>query len=168
MQLARKMDAGPIYAQETVPLRGDETKQALADQLADLGKDMLLKHLPSILDGSAQLTQQDASNASYDQLITKADGKLDAMDWNQPVASLNRQVRAYAGWPRTRTSINDIDVIITSSHASQEIGTAGTLRLSSKELGIYGSDGLLIIDTLIPAGKREMSAQAFRAGYQLQ
>ena len=167
MQLAAAMDSGPIIAQETVTLRGDETKQALADQLSNLGKDMLLRHLTAVIAGSNPATAQDDSQAQYDQLIAKDAGRLDAAAWQRPVATLERQIRAYAGWPRSRTTIGATDIIITQAHVAPGAGSPGSLWLESKSFGVHGKDGVLVIDSLIPAGKKEMSAAAFLAGYHL-
>jgi methionyl-tRNA formyltransferase len=167
MMLAAEMDSGPIVAQETVLLRGNETKQALADQLLNLGKDMLIQYLPAILDGSLRAYTQASNRAHYDQRIAKDAGKLDDEAWKRPAAELERQIRAYAGWPRSRTKIGATDVIITSAHVAPGVGSPGTLWLEGRSLGVHAKDGILVIDSLIPAGKKEMSAAAFLAGYHL-
>jgi methionyl-tRNA formyltransferase len=163
MKLSEKMDAGPIYARESMPLNGMETKQALADQLSTIGTNMLLKHLPAILDGSAESVPQDESHATYDAHISKADGVI---NWSKPATQLEREVRAYAGWPRSRTTIGTTDVIITAAHLSKGSGEPGSLRINGKQLGAYCGEDVLVIDSLIPAGKREMPAAAFLAGYK--
>jgi methionyl-tRNA formyltransferase len=164
MQLSLKMDAGAVFAQRSVSLQGNETKQMLADMLSDIGKEMLIEYLPAILEGTIKSHPQDDSMASYDQLISKDAGTI---KWDQPVELLDRQVRAYALWPRSRTKIGSVDVVITSSHVAQGSGEPGCVRRDGKQLGIHASDGVLIIDSLIPSGKREMSSQAFLAGYRL-
>jgi methionyl-tRNA formyltransferase len=168
MQLAAKMDAGPIYAQEIVTLMGNETKQELADQLAETGKSMLLANLPGILDGSLIPKAQDDSLATYDARITKSQGALGVLDWKQPAETLTRRIRAYHGWPRTRTTIGAVEVIITEAHSIAGTGAPGSLYLENKQLGIHTGDGILIIDSLIPAGKRAMSGTAFLTGYTPQ
>jgi methionyl-tRNA formyltransferase len=163
MQLGQKMDAGPVYAQETVLLRGDETKQQLADQLLGLGKDMLLTYLPQILEDRIKPQDQDEKNATVDGRISKADAVL---DFTQKTAEeLAREVRAYAGWPRSRVMIGTTEAIITSAHAEDVSGVAGALWIDAKKLGFFCRQGVLVIDSLIPAGKKEMPASAFLAGY---
>lgn len=162
MGLVKKMDAGPIYAQTKVALSGDEAKQALADKLLNVGKDMLLANLPAILDGSLEPHEQDDTQATYDPLIKKEDGEL---DWQQPAAFLARQVRAYASWPKSRANIGGRDVIVTAAHATAGSGTPGVVYLDGKTLGMYTPDGILIIDKLIPTGKKEMSGADFLLGY---
>lgn len=164
MQLSAEMDAGPVYAQETVLLHGDETKQQLADQLLNIGKDMLIHYLPDILDGKLEPAEQDNTQATTDELISKENSELTFVD--QTAEQLEREVRAHAGWPRRRAKIGTTEIIITSAHAHEAAGVPGTLNLDDGQLGVYAKEGLLVIDTLIPAGKKEMSAQAFLAGYK--
>lgn len=163
MRLSEKMDAGPLYAREKVSLNGEESKQALAGELAAIGTTILLEHLPAILDGSAQAAPQDETGATYDAHITKADGII---DWSKQAARLEREIRAYAGWPRSRARLGGTDAIITAAHTADGSGTPGELRIERKELAVYCGEGLLVIDTLVPAGKREMPAAAFLAGYK--
>jgi len=164
MQLAEAMDAGPIYAQEVVPLEGTETKQQLADQLLGVGKDLLIKYLPSILDGSLPGKPQEKVEATYDKQIKKEVGELDI---TKPAAQLEREVRAYAGWPRSRVKLGTTEVIVTKAHVLEQNGTPGTLWLEGKHLGVYCAEGTLAIDALIPPGRKEMTAEAFLAGYPL-
>lgn len=165
MQLVEQMDAGPVYAQEIVPIKGDESKQALADTLLNSGAQLLIKYLPAILDGSLQGKAQDDLDATYDKQIKKGVGELDP---TKPAAQLEREIRAYAGWPRSRLTLGTTEVIITKAHVAADVnGTPGTLWLQDRELGIHCAEGTLIIDALIPPGKKEMPAQAFLAGYPL-
>lgn len=162
MQLAAKMDAGPVFVQQKLSLEADETKQALAARLGELGRDMLLSALPGILDGSLSPKDQNNDDASYDERITKEDGVL---DFHKPAARLVNEVRAYSGWPRSRTTIGTTEVVIVQAHQAQGTGTPGTLWLDDKQLGIRTASGILVIDKLIPAGKQVMTAEAFLAGY---
>lgn len=166
MQLVRAMDAGPVYAQQRVSL-GNETKQALADRLVTLGQSMLLEHLPAILDGTLTPQAQPETGASYDQRLSKDSGRIGAADWNQPAATIERQVRALAGWPRVSTTVGSTDIIITAAHVAPGDGQPGSLWIEDRQIGLYTAAGLLIIDKLIPAGKKEMSGHDFLLGYKL-
>ena len=162
MQLAAEMDAGPVYSQTTIELNGDETKQVLADELQRLGAEMLIRDLPKILDRTLLPTKQDDSLATYDGRISKADGLL---DFNRPALTLERQIRAYASWPRSRTSINGMEVIITKAHVMPSGASIGAVVNNNGQLGIGCSEGILIIDELMPVGKKVMSASAYINGY---
>lgn len=163
MQLVPKMDAGPVYVQAKIPLNGNETKASLAAQLNEMGAQMLLDHLPAILSGTLQPIQQDERKATTDQQLSKSDGVL---DFDQPAEHLVRQVRAYGGWPRSHCHICTTPVIVTAAHAADGTGATGALWVIDKQLGFYCSEGMFVIDCLIPAGKKEMSAHDFLLGYQ--
>jgi methionyl-tRNA formyltransferase len=163
MKLAPEMDAGPVYIQDSLLLTGDETKQDLADQLSQMGADLLLANLPAILDGSLQPTEQDSDFVTIDQMISK-DAAI--LVWQLPAAVLVRQIRAYAGWPRSHCTIGTQQVIITAAHVGLGEGTPGTIHLANKQIGMQTSEGVVVIDSLIPAGRKEMSGAAFLAGYK--
>ena len=166
MQLASQMDAGPIYAQSEVELSGQESKQDLADKLLDVGSAMLSEVLPGILNGSVVALPQDNSAATYDSLINKSDGQL---DFTKPALRLAREVRAYAGWPGSRTSLAGVDVTVTAAHAvpTRVPNRPGHVEIIKDEgnLMVNTEDGYLCIDRLRPAGKNEMTAAEFLRGY---
>jgi methionyl-tRNA formyltransferase len=164
MQLTVEMDSGPIYAQQSLDLTGQETKQALCDNLQALGTKMLLEVLPGILSDQLQPAPQEPDQATYDHLITKSDGRL---DYAKPAVRLEREVRAYAGWPRSRTTVNSIEIIVTQAHVEAGSGPAGQPWTAAKQFGFYTAEAILVVDRLILAGKKEMSAEAFMAGYQI-
>lgn len=165
MQLAAEMDAGPVYAQETVELEGTETKKELADTLIECGKNMLIEYLPAILDGSLQPKDQDDAQATYDTKVTKADGNL--VYANESAVTLARKVRAFAGWPKARAQIGAREIIIIAAHAEDLNGVAGTLLLDGTRIGLHCTEGTLLLDRVMPPGKKEMDAASFLAGYKL-
>lgn len=164
MALAAAMDAGPVYAQITTKLTGSKTKSELATLLNQQGADLLLQTLPAILSDTTTATPQDDTQATYDKLITKQDGLI---DWTKPALQLEREVRAYAMWPKSRTNIGGRDVILLAAHTENTNGTPGELRLKDNTLGVHTSQGTLIIDMLMPAGKQAMSGPDFIRGYQI-
>lgn len=162
MQLVDKMDSGPIYAQKKLALKGDEYKGELASKLISLGAEMLVENLPNILNGTLEAVKQNDVLATYDNLIEKKDGEL---DFKKSAEELTREVRAYEGWPRSQATIGTARITVTKAHVANVDGTPGTLYLDENNLGIHCQTGTLIIDRLIPDGKKEMSAKDFLLGY---
>ncbi|HVX23847.1 MAG TPA: methionyl-tRNA formyltransferase [Candidatus Saccharimonadales bacterium] len=165
MALVAQMDAGPVFAQTTVELEGREAKQALADTLLNLGKDLVIEHLPAILDGTLKPTAQDDSQATYDQLIQKTDGEL---DFTKPAVQLEREIRAFTEWPKSRTKLGETEVVVTFAQVTSDQLKPSEVLTNNKKLLVGTSDGSLEILRLKPAGKGEMTAQAFLAGYGQQ
>lgn len=164
MQLAAKMDAGAVYAQQDLPLSPTITKQELADAAGQLGAKMIIETLPQILDGSFTPQAQDESQATFTKQITKQDGQL---DWHKPAKQLEREIRAYAGWPGSSTDVNGKPIIITSVQILNQTGQPGTFFTNDKQLAVYCGQQALLITELKPAGKRTMFSRDFLAGNPL-
>lgn len=165
-----KMDEGELLAQADYDMPEGITTPVLTADLIELSDHALKEILPLYESGITKPANQlDATIAasnepSYSRKLTKADSTL---DWNKPATILEREVRAFIEWPRSRATIGTTDVIITAAHVSEIGGTAGTLYMEGKTLGMHTADGTLIFDKLIPLGKKEMPASAFLAGYKL-
>ena len=164
MQLSSKMDAGPIYHQTSVQLKGDETQASLYKIMMEDGINALLQTLPAIIEGSILPKPQNDTQASYTKLITKSDGEL---NWQKPAIQLERQIRAYNVWPRSRTKLFGQDVIITKARvAPANSSLAGTVNTDGISfIMIDTADGGLQIDAIQPSGKKEMPVRAFLSGY---
>lgn len=166
MQLVKAMDAGPVYTQTRLEIDGSETKQELADILSESAAEKLVEVLPHIINGSLKPEPQNEQEATYDQRISKIDGLI---DWYKTASTIEREVRAYAGWPKSSTSLGLVSVTITAGHSvpTNHGEKPGTLVIQEDTgvLMIECSEGMLCIDRLIPAGKKEMTAAEFIRGY---
>ena len=165
MQLTKDMDAGPVFDQIKIPLSGEESKQDLADKLGILGARRLVELLPDILNGSVTPKEQSSENISYDSRISPRIGLL---DFTKPAKTLEREIRAYLDWPRSTTKINQKPVIITRSHAIDAVTTKpGKFKTLNGDLAVETSNGVLVIDRLIPANSKEMDSKDYLKGHPL-
>lgn len=164
MRLVKELDAGPVIDQIRISLAGNESKQELANKCAEAGAQLVIKNLPAVIDGTAKAFDQDDAKATYDEQIQKSDGEI---DWTQSASVIARQIRAYTGWPRSRTAINDRDIVITEAAVTDGQGKPRKAYKSGTDLAIYCGQKSLLIKKLVPAGKKEMTGQAFLAGYKI-
>lgn len=170
MLLVEKMDEGPLLAQGDYDIEPNETTPTLTDSLIQLSYSMLSEVLPIYVAGSIQPIPQDiAANesptpltVSYSRKLSKDDGIL---DWDKPAEQLEREIRAYQGWPKSRSKLGHIDVVVTKAHVEEVQLAPGELRVTNKTLTIGTQHNALAIDALVPAGKKEMPVSAFMAGY---
>jgi methionyl-tRNA formyltransferase len=180
MQIDASMDTGPVYATAEYPLNGRETRPQLYNKLAGVGAKTLSQYLPSILSGDLSPRPQDEDQVSKVRLIKKGDGII---DWVKPASLLEREVRAFLGWPGSRTQLFNTDVTVTAAHLQADLGSAllvddyddsnpndnqtgAVVRLDTGELAVIcGNGSLLLIDRLKPAGKKEMTGAEFLRGH---
>lgn len=156
MRLTTGMDEGPVFAQKTIALTGTETKPVLTASLAHAGAAYLAETLPAILSGELQPIPQQTDGVSYTTLISKDDGLLDPT--TDDAYAIERKVRAYLGFPKTRLTLRDIDVIVTSAKVVDTIESAPLVIPCAS--GTY----LSVEELIAPSGKT-MSGGAFQRGY---
>ncbi len=155
MKLAPKMDAGPIFAQQSFNLSVTETKQDLADSLLNLGAKLLLDNLAAILDGSLEPKDQNDEAATYTSLLHKSDGII---DWKLPAVQIERQIRAYDGFPKSRTEVFNQEVVILKVRIAK--------NKEDGDLVIKTGDGWLEIHKLIAPSGKTMSGTDYLRGYK--
>ena len=173
MLLVEAMDEGPIIAFGVQELDSSFTTPRLTEKLVQLSYTLLRDELPRYLEQQNAIPQSELPNLitdfeypsapTYSRKLTKEDGIL---DFNKPAEALEREIRAYSEWPKSRCNIGDHAVIITEA-AVVQMGkaTPGKLMPERKRLFIGTGEAWLEILRLKPAGKPEMSAEAFLAGY---
>lgn len=163
MQLEATMDSGPIYAKTEVSVAPNITKPQLYDQLAQVGAKLLVDKLPRVLNTQLQPQPQNSSQASYTRLIHKSDG---AIDWQRPAEQIERQIRAYLGWPGSFTELFGVRITIIEASIDSKTGPAGEhYILDDGGLAIYANVGSIIIKRLVPAGRKAMTTAEFLRGY---
>lgn len=157
MKLEAGMDSGPIYAQETLELKGQETNKELYATLFKIGEQMLIDTLPKILSGKLHPTPQDHDQATYCSLLSKNDSELNPTSIT--AAEAEAHVRAYLGFPRSRITVANRNLIITSSHISD---------VPEHQLSIRFNDGrYLTIDRLIAPSGKTVSSEEYLRGYPI-
>lgn len=156
MRLTAGMDEGPVFAQRTIDLNGTETRPELTASLAHAGAAYLVETLPAILSGELHAKPQQNGDVSYTSLLTKQDGTLRPETDDAYV--LERQVRAYLGYPKSHLTIQNIDVIVTSAKV------VGSLTAAPLVIACAGDTYLSVEELVAPSGKL-MAADAFVRGY---
>ncbi len=104
--------------------------------------------------------------------VQKADGTI---NWQHSAIEIERQVRAYLGWPGSRTTLADKEVTITRASILEDTlfdaracsGAGIPFRTPNGQLAVCCGDGALVVESLKPAGKPEMTGNAFLAGHKL-
>ena len=160
------MDTGPVLAQESTPIRPDDTTASLGARLAEMGADLLGRTLPNWLAGTiAPADQVDLpGEPSACRMIDKDAGRI---DWTASAVHIERMVRAYTPWPSAFTTwrgenfkIWQAAVIQTPSPA----GEPGQVVMTDNGPAVVTGDGLLLLQTVQPAGKRSMDIRSFLNG----
>ena len=155
MQLTAGMDEGPIFVQQSVELSGYETKFELYERLSQLGSKMLLEALPHIISGQTRPIPQRTDGVTYTTPLMKSDGMIDPS--TDTAVHIERKVRAYLGFPKSRVSYHGNDVIITSARVVEK-PIDDALCVNCKQ------NSTLLVESLIAPSGKLMSGDAYLRG----
>ena len=156
MRLAKEMDAGNVLAQASVKITTETTKQSLYEELSTLGAKLLLDVLPGALAKNARETAQNDAEATFTSKLSKDLALLKPAE--KAAQTLYNEVRAYAGFPKSKAILLDVPCTITAAHVADQAVT---------ELDLLCADGkYLVIDRLLPENSKEMDARSFLNGHK--
>lgn len=165
MQMAAGLDTGPVLYRVQTPIHADETSTSLYQRLAELGPQALVHTLQNLAALQATAQPQQDSAATYAHKLTKEEAQL---DWSLAAVELDRWVRAFNPWPIAWvvTAAGEI-VKIWAAHtelsdSKHPVGTV--VRADKAGIAIQTGLGLLVLDSLQPAGKKPMPAADFLNG----
>lgn len=164
MHMDRGLDTGAVYMMEKFTLAPDETAATLHDKLAELGADMVGRHLDDILSGRVTATPQDDALSTYAPMISKADGQL---DWTQSAAQLDRRLRAMSPWPGAYTSWQGKMLKILQASVVEGVsGEPGRVTTHHNQVIVTTPAGGLALHHIQLAGKRPAKIDDFVRGRQ--
>ena len=164
MEMVKKMDAGDIYAQEAVKIEPEDNAGTLFSKLSILGRDLLLKTLPSIIDGSVKKTPQDPDKVVFSPNITKEQERLSidmtAEQANNMIRALNPDPGAYLMINGQRFKVWEAEVASDSSSLE-----AGTVVANKGRFAISFADNTVLnLLEVQPSGKKRMNIKNFLNG----
>jgi|TARA_B110000037_G_C17128710_1_gene509952 methionyl-tRNA formyltransferase len=166
MRIVPALDAGPFCAQEEISITPTTTASSLIEEIAVASVGLIKRALPSVLDHSAQWTEQAAGDVTYCRRIFKEDAQL---DFNQTAASLEQRIRAFRPWPGSvfeyKGTILKIGSAVVVREADQPVGT---LVCEESEVTLACGDGALRLTALQRPGGRLLPAKEFLLGFPLE
>ena len=176
MRMEAGLDTGPIILQRSVPIGIDDTAEDMHDILAELGGNLLVEALEGLESGKLTCTPQDDANASHAAKLQKSDGIL---DFSATAAQIHAVFRGVTPWPGAtgviiREGEEPLPVTVTRGKlfsgdvpveaVSLPLGSIMP-KLVDNALAVTCADGVYLIMSLRPAGRKAMDAAAFMNGY---
>jgi methionyl-tRNA formyltransferase len=162
MRMDAGLDTGPILSIRKAAIEPRENAASLHDRLALLGAQLIGETLSQFAAGTVQPQAQPQDGITYAPKIRKDEA---AIDWRRPAIEIDRQVRAFNPWPVAETRWREQQLRIWAARAIDDGPAAsvpGTvLSAASDGIVVTTGSGLLVIERLQLAGRREMSAADF-------
>lgn len=175
IHMTPKLDGGPIVGSVKTEIENDETSGQLEERLSLLGVPLVMESIKTLAqwDGNSIIGKpQDPDMATKAPRLSKKEAEI---DWNRTRREIDCHIRGMQPWPTAfaQVSVRDnkppLRIAITKVTVVDEpINDLQPGQISGgKELIVATADGALRIESLCPAGKREMTGEEFQRGYQL-
>jgi methionyl-tRNA formyltransferase len=165
IKLVRRMDAGPILAQQPLDITANETTESLSRRLARQAASMLPEVMRAWVYDRIAPTEQDESQASYTREWTKEDARI---DWSAPADAIERLVRAAYPWPVAWTTLGAstlrVEAVRLVDASESTIDAPGTVRAHGRRVLVQTGTARLELVRVQPAGKRVMTADEWWRG----
>jgi methionyl-tRNA formyltransferase len=162
-QIVLELDAGPIFATVTEPIRPDDTAGDLLHRLSLNGARLLVDTLDGIEDGTLMPTPQPETDAqvSYASKISVEDARI---DWTQPAEVVDRLVRACAPAPGAWTTFRGERFKINSALISNAVLPPGVMEISKRSVRVGTGTRALQLGEVQAQGKKPMTAADWARG----
>lgn len=166
------LDAGNIITQTPQTIHQDETSGQLTQRMFTLSTTLVLDALEKLKDPAFTGTPQDPLRVSTCRKIHKQDGDI---DWSLPASKIHNRYRAFSPWPGVFTFCQGRRLAITKMRTTprkpQSTAQPGDVQFNKPEkcLEVVTGDGEMIqIETLTPAGGKNIDAAAFWNGLKVR
>ena len=158
MQMDAGLDTGPILLQEKIAIGPKTTAGALTDQLAALGARLMVE----ALDTNPPPHPQPEDGVVYAKKLRREEA---ALDWRQPAARLERQIRAFDPFPGSHFTYNGERIRVLAADLAPGHGAPGTVLDAA--LTIACGDGALQPLRLQRAGRGAADTADFLRGFPI-
>ena len=166
MYMDKGMDTGDIITQSEIDILKTDTVGSIHDKLSILGSELLLKTLPSIINGTNPRIKQDDSLATYCHNISHEE---EIIDFNKSVIEIFNKVRGMNPYPVAYFTLDNIvykvyevDYEVSDRFENKEIGAI--VIQDKTNLVIKASDGLIYLKKIKREGKKLMDIKDYLNG----
>ncbi len=167
MYMDKGMDTGDIIAKEAIKIMDEDTTSLLHDKLSILGKNLLLKTLPSILNGTNKRYKQNEEEATYGFIITKEDEKI---IFSNTARQIINQIRGLNLYPGAYCFLDNKRLKIYEAYRTNntfENAIPGEITAIYKDgFGIKVLNGEIVVTELALEGKGKTNGISFINGHK--
>lgn len=169
MKMVYKMDAGCMYAKQEVEIDEQINTTELFNKLQYVGRDLLLKVLPDLLDNKLKGIEQNEDEATYSFNIKREEEKI---DFNKTTLQVHNLIRGLAEVPGAYCIFKEKEMKVYKAKIyklCEDNVEVGSLKIENKnELIVKCSDGYLRLLEIKLEGKQRMDVSAFLNGCNKQ
>ena len=163
MYMDEHMDTGNMISKEECVINDTDNVGTLYEKLSLIGRDLLYKTLPSIIDGTNESIKQDNNEASVAPNITR---EMEHLDFSLSGKEIVNKVRGLNPSPMANMLVNGEEYKVLEARfiKSDNTTTWKVMNVTKESFAIGCLDGYVEILKLKPFGKKVMDTKSFLNG----
>ncbi len=164
MYMDVKMDNGDIISTSETKIEDTDNLESLHDRLSIMGKELLLKTLPSIINGTNNRIKQNEDEVTFGYNITREEEHI---DFNRTSREVFNHIRGLSPFPSAYAVLDDLEVKIYDSYIGNKkyAATPGEIcSIYNDGLGVCTRDGEIVITSIKISGKKRMLVKDYLNG----
>ena len=163
MYMDKGMDSGDMIAKEEIIIEENDNIESLTNKLSIIASKMIIKYLPSLIDGTNNRVKQDINKVTFSPIITREDEHL---DFNVTAREIFNRYRMLSPNPLPNIKIDDIEYKIAECKIVDASGKVSTVVSKDKNsFTIMAKDKGIMVLKIKPIGKNIMNVKDFFNGY---
>ena len=177
MRMDKGLDTGAVFESHRIALPPDIRTDTLEARLSGLAAEKIVSCILNITQHHLEALPQNHDAATVSKKIRKGDG---SMKWAESAMVIDRKIRAFHPWPgvcfRLTLPERMVNVKITAGRflpppllepPGMHAKPGTILKLAKEGVVVACGAGAILIERVIPEGKKEMSAGDFARGFRL-
>ena len=166
MEMAKRLDAGKMYAKRSYKILDDDTNTSVFEKLSNIGADLLMENIEDIYNEVNLGVVQDENMATYSPNL---DPSEELINFNKSAFLVMRQINGLSNEPGAYFIFNDVKVKVFKASVIQYEGNElpGTVISLKKKVWIKTLDNAVSLDILLLPGKKASKAIDFVNGQKL-
>ena len=164
MYMDKGMDTGDMISKTEVDITDFDTAASLHDKLQKASVPLLMKTLPSIINGTNKREKQNNLEATYAYNVSRED---EHVLFNDTSLNIYNKIRGLNSWPGAYAALDDKNIKLWTSKISNNIydKKPGTIvNLSKDGMEVVTKDKSILITELQLPGKKKMNIKDFING----
>ena len=164
MYMDKGMDTGDMIEKAEVKIEDNDTAESLHDKLSAISVSLLMKTLPSIINGTNKREKQNDADATYAYNVSREE---EHVSFDKSSKEIFNQIRGLNSWPGAYAILDGKNIklwscVINNKKYDKAPGTI--INLDKNGLEVTTTDGSVLIKELQLPGKKKMNIKDFING----
>ncbi len=166
IEMAKKLDAGKMYAKRSIAINEEDTASSLFHKLSIVGRDLLMEKIEDIVNGFIVGEDQIEEQVTYAPNLTKEEERI---NFHQPARMVARQINGLSSDPGAYFEWHGMPIKVFQAKAielDQKL-EPGTILSLKKQFLVQAETGAVLLDGILMPGKKRVDAKSFVNGQKI-